>query len=98
MIFAGARDVFDELAPISAVQLQAAFARGTDERNRETRIVRHRDRGRFAVAGMTLDADSLGVYRRIGFKIIECPARSPSPGSQCAPIVELAGLTFVNQT
>src|SRR5580700_7026579 len=46
---------------------------------------------------MTFDADAFRVYRGLDFKIIESTAGSPGPGPEGPPIVELAGLSFINE-
>ncbi len=46
---------------------------------------------------MAFEADLPGVDGFIGFKIVEGAAGSPSPRAQGAPIIELAGLAFVDE-
>src|SRR2546430_795212 len=48
-----------------------------------------------SVARVTLDADSLGIHGFVRFEIVQGAARAPGPGAQCAPVVRLARLTFV---
>src|ERR1019366_2660514 len=79
------------------MNLHAAFARRTDARNCESRIVRHRERDSLAPARMAFDAHVLRVHRFIRLEIIQHAARAPGPRAQRAPIVHLARLTFVYQ-
>ncbi len=97
VVFAGRRYVLDEFTPVAAVQLQAAFAGGTDEGDGEALIVGQGDDGGFAVARMAFDADSFGIHGFIGFEVVERAACAPGPGAQCAPIVGLARLAFVDE-
>ena len=50
VVLAGAGHVLHQFAEIAAVQLGAAFARGADEADGETLVVRHRHNGGLAVA------------------------------------------------
>ena len=85
-------DVLDELTPIAAMDLNAALARGTDERDRETRVIRHRKGYGFSITGMALDADVFGINGFVALEIIERAACAPGPRTQCAPILHPARL------
>ena len=47
---------------------------------------------------MAGDADFLGIDGLVGLKVIERPARAPSPGSKRTPVVRLAKLTLVTKS
>ena len=98
VILAGGGDVLHQFAPVAAMDLGAAFARGADVGDRKTRVVRHRDEGCLAVARVAFDADLFGVHGLVGLEIIERAAGAPGPGAQRAPIVRLARLALVDQT
>ena len=80
-------DILHQLTPIAAMDLDAALARGTDKGDRETRVVCHGERHRFAVAGMAFDADLFRVHGLVGLEIVQRAAGAPGPGTQCAPVV-----------
>ena len=71
MVFVGAGDVFDHLAPVAAAELCAAFAGGADVGDGEALVVGHGDDSGFAVAGVAFDADLFGVYRFVGLEVVE---------------------------
>src|SRR5205814_145761 len=98
VIFAGASEIFYGFAKIAAVQFGAAFAGGADEHKSETCVECHGDQRGLAVARNAFDADVLGVHSFVGFEIIQAARCSPSPGSQRAPVVRLARLSFVDQS
>src|SRR5207302_4251847 len=98
MVFAGARHVADLLAEIAAEEFGAGFSGRTDVSNGETRIVGHGEECRLAITRVAFQANLFGVDGFIGFKIVEGAAGSPGPSAECAPIIELAGLTFVDET
>ena len=97
VVFARAGDVLNQLAKIAAMELRTAFARGADETDCESRVVRHRDERSLAVAREPLDPDLLGVHGLVGLEVIECTAGPPCPRTQRSPIIGLAGLALVAQ-
>src|ERR1022692_144997 len=93
----GRGDVLHDFAPIAAVQLGPAFSRGTDKSDREALVVRHSDDGGLAPTRMALQTDAPGVHRFVGLEIIQGAPGAPRPGTQDTPVVQLAGLTLVDQ-
>src|SRR6266853_4804434 len=47
---------------------------------------------------MPFERDLLGINERVLFKEIDQLARTPGPGAERAPVVDLARLTFVDET
>ncbi len=56
VVLVGGGYVFDDLAPVAAVELCAALAGGADVGDGETLVVGHGDESGFAVAGVALDS------------------------------------------
>src|SRR5581483_5794898 len=85
------------LAELAPQEFCAAFSRGTDESDGETRIIGHGDQGRFAVTRKSFNTHLCDVHGLVGFEIVERAARSPRPGAERAPIVHFARLPFVHE-
>src|SRR5439155_25149228 len=98
VLFVRCGDVFHQLAPIAAVQLDATFAGGADKGYGQARVIRHGHDRSLAIARVALQAESLGVHGFIGLKLIQSAAGAPGPSPQGAPIVQLAWLALVDQT
>src|ERR1043166_324836 len=97
MVFARAGEVLDGFAKITAMQLRAAFAGGTDQRDGEARFESERGQRGFAVTRHALDANFLRVHGGIGFEIIQSARCAPGPRAQRAPVIRLAWLAFVDE-
>src|SRR5262245_26065990 len=97
MVFAGAREVFYQLAEIAAAECRAALAGRADKADGEALVVGHRDQRGFAITRKPLDANMPGVHRFVGLEIIERATRAPRPGAQRSPVVGVARLAFVAQ-
>src|SRR5438874_1129038 len=80
------------------MKFRAAFAGGSDQRDREPRFEGHRDERGFAVTRDAFNADVFRVDRGIGFEIVERAGGAPGPGAERAPVVRLAGLAFVYES
>jgi hypothetical protein len=97
MIFTGGSDVFHLLAESSPQDLGSARTRRSDKSNREMLIVCHRNQRCFAVTREAFNANLPGIDGLVALKIIESTARAPSPGTQRAPVVEVARLSSVDE-
>jgi hypothetical protein len=97
VVLAAGGEVLDRLAEVAAMELGAAFAGRADEDDREALVEGHRDERRLPVARHAVDADALGVDRRVGLEEVERAARAPAPGAQRAPVVRLAPLPLVDE-
>src|ERR1700723_3320647 len=98
VVLAGAGNVFDNLSPVTAMQLGPALARRTDIADSEALIVSHCHNGRLAVARVAGDAHLFCIDSLVGLEVIESAAGAPCPCAQSAPVIGLAVLSFVGET
>ena len=98
MILARTGNVLHQFAPIAPVKFGATFTRRTDKCDCKPRVICHRNERCLAITRMTFEADLLSVHGLIGFEIIKRAAGAPGPGTQCTPIIQVAWLTFVDET
>src|SRR5438552_1521382 len=97
MIFARGGEIFDEFAPITPMELCAAFTGGADKDNREARIVGHRHKNSFSITRVALEPNAFCVRGFVGFEVVESAACTPGPGAQSTPIIGFSRLAFVAQ-
>jgi len=98
VILTGSREALDLLADQMAPELGTALARRTDEAGKHARLVDQSSQRGFAIPRMPFEGDLLGINERVLLEEIYQLARTPSPGAERAPVVDLASLTFVDET
>src|SRR5678816_4734123 len=72
-------------------------ARRTHECNCQTRVISHGNQGCFAITRMTFESNLLRIDGLVCFKIINCPAHSPCPGSKRSPVIHFSRLSFIHK-
>src|SRR6266540_3672299 len=63
-------EILNQLAKSAPVKLRATFPRRTDEANRESLVVSHRDQRCLAIAREPFDAYALGIYGFVCLEIV----------------------------
>jgi len=94
VILTGVGEILKLLSEVAPVRFGAAFAGGTNQRDRKASVERHSHQGCFPKPRNTLNADTLGVHCLVGFQIVEAARCAPAPGPQRAPVLRLARLSL----
>src|SRR5712671_1097197 len=79
-------------------ELGTALTRRTDEPGQHPRLVDQSGQCGFAVPRMSFKCDLLRINERVLLEETDQLARTPGQGAERAPVVDLARLTFVDET